>query len=100
MVPVMTDTTTPIHPHLLTHGRNRGKTELVTQPDGSTYHRKPAKPRAPKPPRDRKVLKAALAYVALRAEGQSTAVISEQLQLPKATLQQYVKIARKRGWLK
>lgn len=55
--------------------------------------------RRTKPPKDSKVFKAALACLAMRAQGLGYEEISEQLGLAKSTLQQYLKIARRKGYL-
>lgn len=95
--PPLADIKTPPHPHSLTDGRNRGKTEKVIRKDGIEYYRKP---KAVKPPKDRKMVKAARAYCALRKCGMASPEIAEQLGLSVHTLRMYVKFAAQRGWLK
>jgi hypothetical protein len=66
----------------------------------------PVDPAAPvslrrhKAPKDSKVYKVAIAYIALKAQGLQLTAISEQLGVPKTTIQTYVKRAHRFGWLR
>lgn len=86
-----------IHPHALTDGRNRGKT--VNVPATATRKAHTRRPRTPKPPKESKIYKMAVASMALRYQGVKWTEISEQLGVAQSALEQYIKIARKRGWL-
>jgi hypothetical protein len=65
----------------------------------ATYPRKARRKRTPKPPKDSRIYKAAVAYVALKAQGLKGPQIAEELGLEVTTLRQYVHIANKKGWL-
>jgi uncharacterized protein (DUF433 family) len=52
-----------------------------------------------KPPKDSKVYKTVMAIVALRAQGQHTSEIAEQLGLKHDTILTYIKRANQRGWI-
>lgn len=52
-----------------------------------------------RPPKDSKVRKAVLAYIALKAQGFQLAEIAERLGLAKTTVQTYVKRAHAAGWI-
>jgi predicted transcriptional regulator len=93
--PPIADVKTPPHFNQLTDGRNRGRTELVTRKDGTTFYRTPKKP---KPPKDSKVRKVAFAYRNARAAGLSTQEIADAMGLKPTTVQSYVKIAARKGW--
>lgn len=52
-----------------------------------------------KPPKDSRVYKAVMAYIALKAQGVRLAEIAEMLHLSKDTVSTYVKRANKKGWI-
>lgn len=60
--------------------------------------RKP-RPKRVKAPKDSKIYKAVLAYIALKAQGLKGPDIAEQLGLEASTMKQYVYYANKKGWL-
>lgn len=61
--------------------------------------KKPVVRRRIKAPRDSKVYKVALAYIALKAQGVKLAEIAETLHLTKNTVATYIKRANRKGWL-
>ena len=67
---------------------------------GLSSPQKPKKKRVSlKPPKDSRVYKVAMAYVALKAQGKKLSEIAEILNLPKDTVSTYVKRAHQRGWV-
>lgn len=83
--------TSPVHPHLLTDGSNRGKLEKR----GPYYQRK----RRPKAPKDSRTYKTVMATIALKAQGLKYAEIAEQLELSVNTIKTYLFRAEQKGWL-
>lgn len=53
----------------------------------------------PKPPKDTKIYKTVLAYIALKAQGATAAEVGETLGLGMNTVRQYVYKAKQRGWI-
>jgi len=52
-----------------------------------------------KPPKDSRVYKVAMAYLALKAQGLKLQAISDTINVPKDTIQTYMKRAHAKGWL-
>lgn len=55
--------------------------------------------RTPKPPKDSKIYKVAMAVVALRAQGLQGQDVADQLGIPYNTMKTYLRRAVDRGWL-
>lgn len=79
---------------------------LLSAPDsGAVAVRPSTRPLVPrkrtsrKAPKDSKIYKAVMAYIALRAQGMKTPEIAEQLGLAPHSVRQYIYYANQRGWL-
>lgn len=60
---------------------------------------KPRKKRQPKPPKESRIYKTAMAYIALRAQGVSVKDIAEQLGLAVNTVKSHTFLAHRKGWI-
>jgi hypothetical protein len=85
------------HPNQLTDGKHRG--QVIDVPADGRRKAHTRRRKTPKPPKDSKVYKMAIAAMALRYQGVKWPEISEQLGLQRNTLETYVKLSRKKGWL-